>query len=292
MILDHATGTEEYSDGEVEEELLSIVSSGKDLEEAIREDRRWAVLYHLDQRRRNLLEWYPFDSESSLLEIGAGCGALTGLFCEKVRSVTAVELSARRAKIIATRYQNTKNLSVIAGNIGDLPPLAGFDYVTLIGVLEYAGKYRRSPHPYLDLLKLVGSALKDGGTLILAIENRLGLKYWAGAPEDHSGELFQGLEGYPGEDGFRTFGREELSALLNSAGFKDLEFYYPHPDYKIPERIYSDRSLPSLGELGGMSPNYDQERFALFDEGLAYDGLLTNGAFSLMANSFLVFCRR
>jgi 2-polyprenyl-3-methyl-5-hydroxy-6-metoxy-1,4-benzoquinol methylase len=292
LITEHATGKEEYSDGEVEEDILSFVSSGRDLEEVVRNDRRWAVLYHLDQRRRNLLEWYPFARDASLLEIGAGCGALTGLFTEKLRSVTAIELSPRRAKIIATRYRSKENLILYAGRFEDVQGLERYDYVTLIGVLEYAGRYQRSSSPYLDMLKHVLSLLKTDGTMVLAIENRLGMKYWAGAPEDHSGKLFHGLEGYRGEDGFRTFGREELIALLNEAGFHHLNFYYPHPDYKIPERIYSDRSLPAVGELCGMSPNYDQERFALFDEGLAYDSLLTNKAFPLMANSFLVLCRR
>ncbi|MCX6650722.1 MAG: methyltransferase domain-containing protein [Methanomassiliicoccales archaeon] len=292
LILDHVSDQDQYSDGDVEEDILTLVRSGNDLEDAIRHDQRWAVLYHLDQRRKNLLEWYPFSKEASLLEIGAGCGALTGLFCEKVRSVTAVEISPRRASIIAARHSTMQNLTVYAGKFDNIGGLKGFDYVTLIGVLEYAGIYQRSPQPYQEMLKHAISALKDNGTLILAIENKLGLKYWAGTPEDHSGVLFQGLEGYPGEEGFRTFGREEIRNMLVETGFSDLEFYYPYPDYKLPECIYSDRLLPSIGDMGKMSPNYDQERFALFDEGLTCDSLLMNGAYSLMANSFLVFCRR
>jgi len=289
--LEHVTGKEEYSDGDVEDDLLALASSGKDLEEAVRNDDRWPVLYHFHPRRRNLLEWFPFKKNASLLEIGAGCGALTGLFCEKVERVTAVELSERRVKIIAARYPKANNLTIFAGRFEDVPAGDGFDYVTLIGVLEYAGRYARSTDPYSDLLRRARDSLKPDGTLILAIENQLGLKYWAGAPEDHSGKLFQGLEGYPDERGFRTFGRQELIGLLNGSGFSETEFYYPHPDYKMPDRIYSDRSLPRPGEMGKGSPSYDQERFVLFDEGLACDNILSNNAFPLMANSFLVVCR-
>jgi len=206
--------------------------------------------------------------------------------------VTAVELSPRRAKIIAARYPDRKNLTVIAGKVEDIPLEGGYDHITLIGVLEYAGRYRRSSNPHLDLLKRAASLLLPDGTLILALENKLGLKYWAGAPEDHSGKLFQGLEGYPEEDGYRTFGKEELTRLLDSAGFHDLDFYYPYPDYKMPDRLYSDRALPLRGEMGKAPPSYDQERFVLFDEGLACDSILSNDAFPLMANSFLVICRR
>jgi SAM-dependent methyltransferase len=292
LILDHVTGRDEYSDGDVEEDILSFVTSGKDLEEIVRHDDRWAILYHLDGRRRNILEWFPFEKGASLLEIGAGCGALTGLFCEKVKNVTAIEMSPRRAKIIAARYPRSSNLTVFAGSFEDVPLEEKFDYVTLIGVLEYAGRYRRGSAPYVDMLKRAAEALRPGGTLIIALENRFGLKYWAGAPEDHSGKLFQGLEGYPGEEGYRTFGREELIDLLRSSGFGDLDFYYPYPDYKLPDRLYSDRALPSQGAVGIAPPNYDQERFVLFDEGLVSDGVIQNKAFPLISNSFLIICRR
>jgi 2-polyprenyl-3-methyl-5-hydroxy-6-metoxy-1,4-benzoquinol methylase len=292
LILDYVTGQEQYSDGDVEEDILTFVSSGKDLEDVVRQDNRWPVLYHLDSRRRNLLEWFPFEKDSTLLEVGAGCGALTGLFCENMKSVTAVELSAGRAKIIAARYPTKDNLTIYAGRFEDVPLEEKYDYVTLIGVLEYAGRYRRGTDPYCDLLRQAASVLKSEGTLIVAIENQLGLKYWAGAPEDHSGKLFQGLEGYPGEDGLRTFGKEELTGMLVSSGFHDLDYYYPYPDYKMPDRLYSDRALPRRGEMGKAAPSYDQERFVLFDEGLACDSVLTNDMFPLMANSFLVSCRR
>lgn len=292
LVLDHITGTDEYSDGDVEDDLLTMVKSGRDLEEAVRSDDRWPVLYHFHPRRRNLLEWFPFKKGSSVLEIGAGCGALTGLFCEKAERVTAVELSERRARIIAARYPSADNLTIFTGRFEDVPAGDDFDYVTLIGVLEYAGRYARSTDPYGDLLRKARGSLKEDGTLILAIENKLGLKYWAGAPEDHSGKLFQGLEDYPDERGFRTFGRQELVDLLASSGFNELEFYYPLPDYKMPERIFSDRLLPRKGDLGKASPSYDQDRFVLFDEGLACDSILSNNAFPLMANSFLVVCRR
>ena len=38
------------------------------------------------------------------------------------------------------------------------------------------------------MLQRVRSLLKPEGKLIVAIENQLGLKYFAGAPEDHLGQ--------------------------------------------------------------------------------------------------------
>ena len=35
--------------------------------------------------------------------------------------------------------------------------------------------------------------LKKGGRIVIAIENRLGLKYFAGCAEDHLGTYFSGI---------------------------------------------------------------------------------------------------
>jgi 2-polyprenyl-3-methyl-5-hydroxy-6-metoxy-1,4-benzoquinol methylase len=292
LILDHHGGNEEYSDGDIENDILDHMVRRTDSSEVISKDPRWPIIYHLWPKRENLLDWYDFRPDASLLEVGAGCGALTGLFCRKVKDVVAVEISARRAKIIATRHQQEQNLQVYAGRLQDIPLQKKFDYVTLIGVLEYAGIYHHSNDPYDDFLYSMRKLLKDDGTLILAIENKLGLKYWAGAPEDHTGKMFEGLEGYVENKGLRTFGRIELQGMLEKAGFSQCDFYYPLPDYKLPDIIFSDHYLPKLGDVTGQSPNYDQPRFDLFREELVMNGLLANQAFETMANSFLVFCRR
>jgi SAM-dependent methyltransferase len=291
LILDHHDKAVVYSDGDVEDDIMKYVSQAADLNDVIKKDVRWPVLYHLSKKRENLLEWYDFDPEASLLEIGAGCGALTGMFCRKVAKVTAVEISERRARTVALRHQKMKNLVVHAGRIENVPMEQRFDYVTLIGVLEYAGRYHKTENPYVDFLRSVKERLKEDGTLILAVENKLGLKYWAGAPEDHTGVLFENIEGYVGKTEVRTFGRKELEDLLESAGFNDFEFYYPMPDYKMPDLLFSDKCLPHVGELTQRAPNYDQPRHVLFREGLAMDNIIKNEAFGIMANSFLVFCR-
>ena len=291
LVLDRLEKGVTYNDGDVEDDIIKYVSQDADLNDVIKNDLRWPVLYHLSKKRENLLDWYDFDPEASLLEIGAGCGALTGMFCRKVANVTAVEISERRARIVAIRNQKVDNLTVHACRFENLPMEQKFDYVTLIGVLEYAGRYHGSEDPYADFLNSVRARLKEEGTLILAMENKLGLKYWAGAPEDHTGVLFENIEGYVGKTDVRTFGRKELEVLLRSAGFNDLDFYYPMPDYKMPDMLFSEDHLPHLGDLSQSAPNYDQPRHILFREGLAMDSVIKNGVFGTMANSFLVFCR-
>ena len=288
--LDFYKGTDTYSDGDIEEQLLETVKSGTDLEEFLTKENDWTFLYHFSKIRHNILEWYDFGEGKSLLEIGAGCGAISGLFCEKVDRVVAIDLSKRRSSINAYRNQTHDNLEIIVGNFQDIETDEKFDYVTLIGVLEYSIYYIGSEDPFHDMLRKAKSYLKPGGKLIIAIENKYGMKYWAGATEDHTGGFFDGIEGYDGVDRVRTFSRHGLEKLIKESGFTETEFYYPVPDYKMPIEIYSEERLPKRGSIKTQSPAYDRNRIELFSEAKALDSICEERLFEEFANSFLVIC--
>lgn len=284
-------GTDTYSDGDIEDRLLEIARTKDNYEEELLTEDNWALLYHLSPIRENLLEWYDFGKDKSLLEIGSGCGAVTGLFCRKCGRVVAIDLSKRRSLINAERNREADNLEIIIGNFEDIQITEKFHYVTLIGVLEYSIFYIGSPDPFVDMLKKAKSYLKPDGKLIVAIENKYGIKYWAGATEDHTGRPFDGIMGYDGVNRVRTFSRDGLEVLLKKAGFSDLQFYYPLPDYKLPLEIYSENWLPKRYPVSGNTPNYDRERMNLFNEEKAMNELIAEGEFTRFANSFLVFCQ-
>ena len=191
-------GSDLYSDGDVENTILDIVKNNNDFTDMLHSTDDWAILYHLTPIRKNLLDWYDFDKSKTLLEIGGGCGAFSGMFAKKLDKVTVVELSKRRAEIIYNRHKNYDNLEIIAGNLNDVTFEEKFDYVTLIGVLEYAGKFTDGNTPFKTFLENAKSYLKTNGKLLIAIENKFGLKYWAGAREDLG-------EGY-GKSGATTTG--------------------------------------------------------------------------------------
>ncbi len=283
-------GTDEYSDGEIEDVMLRIVQQEESYEQTLIIEDNWALLYHLSPIRENLLEWYDFGRGKNLLEIGAGCGALTGLFCRKCAHVTAIDLSRRRSLINAYRNQGVDNLEITVGNFEDIRIEEKFDYVTLIGVLEYAIYYINSENPFVDMLKKAKRYLKPDGKLIIAIENKYGIKYWAGAREDHTGGLADGLTGYPGVQRVRTFSKEGLEKLIGEAGFGSARFYYPLPDYKLPMEVYSEKYLPAKYPVVGNAPNYDRQRYTFFDEEKVMNELIQEGKFEMFANSFLVFC--
>lgn len=283
-----------YSDGDVEDKIIELIkqSEPEEYSKAIADNMSWPTYYHLTGLRKNILSWYPFDKNASVLEIGCGMGAITSVLCEKCKEVTAVELSKRRATATQLRCRNMDNLEVIVGNLNDIEFEKKFDYITLIGVLEYQGKYTNSKNPYEDFLKKVKGLLKDDGKLLIAIENKYGLKYWCGAPEDHTGVPFDGMNQYQlGYKAAQTFSRQELTDIVLNSGFKDTFFYYPMPDYKLPTVVYSEKYLPKNSIEANIAPYYYPNNTTLVaNEMEIYSDLINNNVFEFFANSFLVEC--
>ncbi len=289
MDLSFYKGTDTYSDGEsVEDRLLDIVKSDTPVGKRLAEGNDWAELYHLSDIRKNILSWADMDKNSKALEIGSGCGAVTGILCEKCGSVTSIDLSKKRSTINAYRNKDYKNLRIMVGNFEDIELNEKFDIITLIGVFEYSIYYISSADPFTDMLKKCRGLLKEGGKLYIAIENKYGMKYFAGACEDHTGRPFDGIEGYHGVERVRTFSGYALNNMLKAAGFTGIEFRYPVPDYKLPLELYSDDRLPAPGDIVSRSPNYDRERMDSFDEVKVLDQICADGLFPDFANSFII----
>ena len=124
---------------------------------------------------------------------------------------------------------------------------------------------------------------------MIAIENQFGMKYFSGAWEDHTGILFDGILGYKNKQGIRTFGKMELDEILKRSGFKYTKYYYPLPDYKLPNIIFSDEYVPTKERLKEYRPYLSEKNsFALYDEKEAYLDIIKNKQFSFFANSFII----
>lgn len=288
----HYPGKDLYSDGAIEDEILSIVKSASRIEypKLIEEKGSWPILYHLSPLRANIVDWLPIDKSHKVLEIGSGCGAITDKLSEKAGEVTCVDLSARRSHINAYRNQDRDNITIHVGNFSDIEPELPFDYdyVCLIGVFEYAQSYMGTKTPYEDFMNIMLKHVKNNGRLVIAIENKFGLKYWAGCKEDHVGTYFSGLEGYPEGGSARTFTRKGLEKIMQNCGVGEYSFYYPYPDYKFPTVIYSDRRMPTVGELTNNMRNFDRDRMVLFNEKYVFDGIIEDRLFDLFSNSYMV----
>lgn len=286
---------EAYSDQEAEDILLELFSgdnSDHNRQQILNNEPTWPLFYHLSPKRGNLLRWYEFKKNSRVLEVGAGCGAITEEIIKNPIHVTALELTRKRALINAHRNKKAKNLEIVVGNLDSYKTSSKFDYIICVGVLEYAGTFYHTDNPYRDFLTSLSTVIAPGGTALIAIENRFGLKYWAGAKEDHMHTFFEGHNGYPGVKKVQTWGRHELIQLLNNSGFSDIAFYYPYPDYKSPSIIYSDGFYPGKNTTFPISklptPTLDRPRKVFFSEQSTMRYIESNDLFPDFSNSFLV----
>lgn len=288
LVLDYYTGVDQYSDGSIEEFLLDIVRTRQDYQKIVYEDSRWPVYYHLSNRREYIVQPMNIKQTDDVLEIGAGCGAITGALLKKAGTVDCVELSKKRTLINAYRHKESQNLRLFVGNLQDIRLGKKYDVITLIGVLEYAGKYAIGQEPYVQFLQDIRKFMKPGARLYIAIENRFGMKYFSGCVEDHIGKEFEGIEGYPGRDGIRTFSRAELINLLKQSGFEHYDFYYIYPDYKFPTNIFTEESLSLSRYVRTTSTNSGAARNVYFDEHRMLESMTESDDLRQFANSFMV----
>ena len=249
----------------IDKEIQKILRlSGGDTQQALADNVRLDYLYALSQQRELLLEWYDFDPNASLLQIGADYGAMTGLFLSRVAQVTVLDPDEDAIETVKLRYPEAGNVAYVRDSLipyawnGQEDPK--YDYVVAAGTLKA---------PYRENLLAAKSLLKAGGTLILAAPNALGMKYWAGSGREAD-----------------ALSKKQIQTLL---GGGDLHFYYPMPDYRTPMQIYSDQYLPKKGDLTRVIPAYDFPRYHMMDMGQGFDLVCEDGLFDLYANSYLVF---
>ena len=288
-----------YSDGvEVEDRLYDIVAGAQDRStfssELAGSITDWPTEYHLSRFRHGLLRPLGIPAGSKVLELGCGCGAITRYLGEIGADVVAVEGSLPRARVAAERCRDLPNVRVFVDDLLQFETDERFDFVLLIGVLEYAAVFSRQENPFTHYLHSVAGFLASGGRVVVAIENKLGLKYFNGCAEDHLGSRFFGIQDLYGPKTARTFGRRELIAQLSAAGLPNTYFYYPFPDYKLPSVVFSetalvDREFDAVDLLARChARDYTGSPYRSFDDALAFSALYDNGLVADLSNSFLV----
>ena len=293
-----------YSDGaEVEQRLYAVVATARDCgtfsPELLGAIVDWPSEYHLSRSRHALLRPLEIRPGQRVLELGCGCGAITRYLGEIGAQVVAVEGSLARARVAAQRCRDLANVCVVADDLSRFSIDATFDWVLLVGVLEYAGLFATNlQDPDLAYLRSAAKFLAPGGRLVVAIENRLGLKYFSGIGEDHLGQPFIGIEGRYATAGPRTYGRRELESRLHAAGLQSVTFLFPYPDYKLPSVVLADDAFQHEGFnpadmlARSFARDYGGQNAAAFNEALVAASLVRNGIAADLSNSFLVVAQR
>jgi SAM-dependent methyltransferase/FMN phosphatase YigB (HAD superfamily) len=289
----------QYSDGtETEKHIYEAVLAAKNRStfspELLQAITDWPSEYHFSRRRHCLLRPLEIKAGDKVLELGCGAGAITRYLGEIGTQVYAIEGSSFRARVTAERCRDLPNVSVFVDEIEHFETEERFDWVLMIGVLEYAPRFSKETDPIQSYLRVARRYLEPNGRLVVAIENKLGLKYFNGCSEDHIGTAYVGIQGLYESDSPTTFGRQELIAALQKSGLKHSTFHYPFPDFKLPTVILTERALScqqfDAGDLLVQCHARDYTGWInrSFDDALAFRELYHNQLVGDLSNSFLV----
>lgn len=237
-------------------------------------------------KQKNLLNWFPFPNGTNVLLIGAEVAALAEHFLDTGLKVSLIG-SGGAVGVAKSRLNEYKNLTIVK-EISQLQPLS-FTHIVSMGILPSHMEVSSVGNYFGVISKLLSPA----GKIIVAVDNRFALSYWAGNADLQTRRYFDSIENYPYSQSGGSFSKNELQNLCNEAGLKKQLWYYPHPSYRAPSEVFSDDFLPSLGGMSGITASLGSgNREFFFSEALAIRTIIRNGLYPVFANSFLVIAGR
>lgn len=270
-------------------------NGNEDYSTVLAQNEEWDVFFQLCDLRRGILNWYDFKEGAKVLEIEGQFGPVTGMLSDKAEHVVVTESNPYRAQCITQRYRNRSNIDVYAGHIFDIAKireLDKFDYIILLGALERIGNGDPNQQVYADYLLRLQDYLKEDGKIILSVDNRFGLRNFCGERDSVTGRPFDGINHYPFGSSAYTFSKKELENIVSLAGLESYKFFYPLPDYLVPQLVYSEDYFGG-SELYERLSTYSRlgDTLVAWERNL-YKDIIENNVQEFFANSFLIECSR
>lgn len=235
---------------------------------------------------RNILKWYPFEQNSNILEIGAENIYLTELLLDKSKSVTSVIFSNEINERYYSKYKR-ENLEIISTDFNKLIINKKYDYIILIDVIKYFKTILpNSINPLAEILSFCKKYLTENGKILLATDNRFGIKNFSGNQSDNEEYIFQNLEEKNGK--YKLYTKSELINIMKELEL-EFKFYYPFPNFKNASVIFSDDYLPT-GNNSKINYNvlYDSKSKVILDEVNLVKQFANNNLLDRFSNSFFI----
>lgn len=246
-----------------------------DYEEFLNENSSFDEISALSELRKNIIKWYPFKENSKILQIGAGFGEVTGVLLENSKDVTVIEDDKDSVEILRKRF---KKLNIIEENYSNVKLNEKYDYIVLIGNLDSIASNGETK----KILEFAKNNLAESGKILLGFDNKFAIKFFAGDVKQSGDILYETIDKSVG------VGYANITNLLNEMGLK-FKMYYPFPDYKFTNVIYTDEMLPSAQSIS--SKVLSVSRMVLnFSEREALIQILKNdkNLFKYLANSYFI----
>lgn len=212
---------------------------------------------NLSEFKKNIISWYPINKEKEVLQIGKNDEIYEELK-NKTNKVTLLE-----------NYRNQELTSK-------------FDFVVIIGEFE-------NLHTELEIKELIDFAqnlLKQDGKILFAMQNKFGMKYWSGIRSNKNLKPYETIVN--NTQNILSF--EKIKNILKEMELK-FKFYYPLPDYKFTNVIYTDEFLPDNESIDARDLIYcEYDEILSFSERDAFKQILNQDKkmFPFFANSFFI----
>ncbi len=189
-------------------------------------------------------------------------------------------------------------LTVDAEFVGELEELAAegkalnktYDYIVIAGALE------RSHNPQ-DVFSMLGRCISETGVLLLAADNRLGLRYFCGDKDAFTDRNFDSILDYKLVNKFdrdklvgRAYAKAELEDFLENEGFTKRRFYSVFPCVEHSQAIFAEDYIPTRQELSCTVREVNSPDTIFMEQAMLWETLEENGMFLPMANGFLIEC--
>ncbi|PYT27299.1 MAG: hypothetical protein DMG57_18700 [Acidobacteria bacterium] len=192
-----------YYWGEVPEQTMRLANELADAEgwqAAVEKTVPRAELrqYICDARRADFQYLWDLPADATILDVGAGWGAIAAALAVNFSRVVAAEGVYERTRFIEKRARQSglTSLQAVCADFLRLPFAPGqFDAIVLNGVVEWIGLASPEGDPrelQLRFLRRMRELLKPSGLVCVGIENRVGWSMFRGAP-DHSGLPYTSL---------------------------------------------------------------------------------------------------
>lgn len=151
-----------------------------------------------------------------------------------------------------------------------------YDYVVLLGTLDYAHKLFSGANPKEQLMEFAIKHLKEDGKILLAVNNKIGMKNYCERKQENKDS--------------KILNRKQLEELLNTCGLNYYKFYYPLSDYETTNVIFTDEFLPNQENIVRNIALHEEEDFIFQSENETWYHLLEQdkNLIKLFSNSYFV----
>jgi SAM-dependent methyltransferase len=168
-------------------------------------------------------------------------------------NIVCVQDDIRQVKL-----KNIADIAIVNGVLEWIPEQGDVELKTFYGKRVDRRDTCHSPERVQrDFLQTTHDALKPGGRLYLAIENRFDFQQFIGKSDPHSNLLFTSVLPRPLANGISRvllrrpyvnylYSFMKLQKMLDETGFWSVDLYAVFPDYRFPRLI-----LPYRGNLDG-----------------------------------------